>query len=85
MECDRDMIIKIGTLGTMKADLVNIKTQQAHLIGTMEVREGVPYNIVAALSYNEIWKIAKAVFSPSILWYMVSGWTQSKDAKPPKL
>jgi len=79
------MIIKIGTLGTMKADFVNLKTKQAHLIGTMEVREGVPYEIVTAVSYKEIWKIAKAIFSPSILWYMVSGWMKSKDAKPPKL
>ena len=79
------MIIKIGTLGTMKANFVGLQIKQAHLIGTMEVSEGVPYNIVAALGYKELWKIAKAIFSPTVLWYILSGWAASKDKKPPRL
>ena len=80
------MIIKIGTLGTMKADFVNVQIKQAHLIGTLVVSEGVSYNIVAALNYKEIWKIAKAILSPRILWFIVSGWrTKNKKQKPPKL
>jgi hypothetical protein len=68
------MIIKIGTLGTMKANFQGLEIKQGHLIGTMEVSEGVPYNIVAALAYKELWKISKAILSPSILWYVISGW-----------
>jgi hypothetical protein len=79
------MIIKIGTLGTMKAEFETLEIKQNHLIANMEVREGVPYPIVSALSYRELWKIAGAVFSPGILWYVVSGWLRSKGAKPPKL
>jgi hypothetical protein len=79
------MIIKIGTLGTMKAKFVSLKTKQAYLIGTMEVSEGVPYHIVTALTYKELWKITKAILSPAVLWYLVSGWTKGKDQKPPKL
>jgi hypothetical protein len=79
------MIIKIGTLGTMKASFVGLKIKQGHLIGTMEVSEGVPYNIVSALGYKELWKIAKAVFSPAILWYILTGWIGGKNKKPPKL
>ena len=79
------MIIKIGTLGTMKANFVGLQIKQAHLIGTMEVSEGVPYNIVAALGYKELWAIAKAIFSPTVLWFILSGWAGSKDKKPPKL
>jgi hypothetical protein len=79
------MIIKIGTLGTMKANFVDLQIKQANLIGTMEVSEGVPYNIVAALSYKELWKIAKTIFSLSVMWYILSGWTKAKDQKPPKL
>jgi len=79
------MIIKIGTLGTMKANFVGLEIKQAHLIGTMEVSEGVPYNIVAALGYKELWKIAKAIFSPTVLWYILSGWARGKNQKPPRL
>jgi hypothetical protein len=79
------MIIKIGTLGTMKANFQGLEIKQGHLIGTMEVSEGVPYNIVAALGYRELWKIAIAIFSPTVLWYILSGWVTSKDKKPPKL
>ncbi len=79
------MIIKIGTLGTMKAEFVRLEPRKAHLIGTMEVSEGVSYNIVAALSYQEIWKIVKAALSPAVLWYIVSGWAKGKNQKPPKL
>jgi hypothetical protein len=79
------MIIKIGTLGTMKAEFVNLQIKQAHLIGTLVVSEGVSYNIVTALSYKELWKIAKAILSPSILWFIVSGWTKDQKQKPPKL
>ena len=79
------MIIKIGTLGTMKAEFVNVQIKQAHLIGTLVVSEGVSYNIVAALSYKEIWKIAKSILSPRILWFILSGWTMDQKQKPPKL
>lgn len=79
------MIIKIGTLGTMKANFQGLEIKQGHLIGTMEVSEGVPYNIVAALGYKELWKMAKAIFSPTILWYILSGWFGSKGKKPPRL
>ena len=79
------MIIKIGTLGTMKAEFVKLEPKNAHPIGTMEVTEGVSYNIVTALSYQEIWKIARAVLSPAVLWYIVSGWTKGNNQKPPKL
>lgn len=79
------MIVKIGTLGTMKADFVNLRTQKTHLIATMEVREGVKYEIVGAVSYKEIWQMAKAIMAPSILWYLISGWARKKEAKPPKL
>ena len=79
------MIVKIGTLGTMKAGFVSLKTQKTHLIATMEVKEGVRYEIVSAVGYKEIWQIAKAIMAPSILWYLVSGWARKKEDKPPKL
>ena len=79
------MIIKIGTLGTMKAEFDSLEVRQHHLVANMEVREGIPYAIVSALSYRELWNIARAAFSPGILWYVVSGWLRSKGAKPPKL
>ncbi len=79
------MIIKIGTLGTMKAEFAKLHVEKAHLIGTMEVSEGVPYNIVAAIGYGEIWKIVGAALSPAVLWHLISGWTKDKNQKPPKL
>jgi hypothetical protein len=79
------MIVKIGTLGTMKADFLNLRAQKTHLIATMEVREGVKYEIMGAVGYKEIWHIAKAIMAPSILWYLVSGWARKKEDKPPKL
>ena len=79
------MIIKIGTLGKVKAEFSDLTVRQGHLVATMQVREGVPYDIVSAAGYKEVWRIAKAVLSPSILWYLVSGWITRKNAKPPKL
>jgi len=79
------MLVKIGTLGKMKASFIALKVQQNYLISTMEVQEGVKYEIVAAVSYGEIWKIAIAVLKPSIIWYALSGWAKGGNSKPPKL
>jgi len=79
------MLVKIGTLGKMKASFVALRVQQNHLIATMEVQEGVKYEIVSAVNYGEIWKIALAVLKPSIVWYVLSGWAKGGNVKPPKL
>jgi hypothetical protein len=85
VEREEIMLVKIGTLGTMKADFASLKTQNNQLIAVMEVEEGVKWEIVAAVGYKEIWKIAKAMIKPSVMWYIVSGWARGKDVKPPKL
>jgi len=79
------MLVKIGTLGTMKAAFASLKTQGNQLIAVMEVEEGVKWEIVAAVGYKEIWKIARAMMKPSVVWYIVSGWARGKDVRPPKL
>jgi hypothetical protein len=79
------MLVKIGTLGKMKAVFLTLKIQQNHIIATMEVQEGVKYEIVAAVNYSEIWKIAQAMMKPSIIWYALSGWAKLRNSKPPKL
>jgi len=79
------MLIKIGTLGKMKADFVNVRREDGYLVATMEVREGVKWEIVSALGYKEVWQVVKEVIKPSILWFVIGGWIGSKDAKPPKL
>lgn len=79
------MLVKIGTLGKMKAAFVGLKVQQNHLIATMEVQEAVKYEIVSAVNYGEIWKMVLAALKPSIILYVLFGWVKGRKSKPPKL
>lgn len=79
------MLIKIGTLGKMAAEFAGVEKKGDFLVASLQVKEGTQWEVVSAVSYMEALQIARAVFKPSIIWYLVTGWAGKKNAKPPKL
>ncbi|MEW5914347.1 MAG: hypothetical protein AB1814_17470 [Thermodesulfobacteriota bacterium] len=79
------MLIKIGTLGKMAAEFAGIEKRDGYLVATLQVKEGMQWEVVSAVSYAETLQIAKAALRPSILWYLCTGWLNQKKAKAPKL
>lgn len=79
------MLIKIGTLGKMAAEFAGIERKGDFLVASLQVKEGVQWEVVSAVSYTETIQIAKAALRPRILWFLLTGWMGKKNAKPPKL
>lgn len=79
------MLIKIGTLGKMQAEFAGIEKKGEFLVASLQVKEGVQWEVVSAVSYAETLQIAKAALKPKIIWYLLTGWAGKKNAKPPKL
>ncbi len=79
------MLIKIGTLGKMAAEFAGVEKKGDYLVASLQVKEGVQWEVVSAVSYKEALQIAKAALNPGIIWFLLTGWAGKKDAKPPKL
>ena len=79
------MLVKIGTLGKMAAEFAGVERKGGFLVASLQVKEGVQWEVVTAVSYAETWQIIKAAFKPSIIWFLFTGWAGKKNAKPPKL
>jgi hypothetical protein len=79
------VLIKIGTLGKMAAEFAGIERRGGFLVGSLEVKEGVQWEVVTAVSYAETLQVVKAALRPGIIWFLLTGWMAKKKAKPPKL
>jgi hypothetical protein len=79
------VLIKIGTLGKMAAEFAGIERRGGFLVASLQVKEGVQWEVVSAVSYSEALQIVKAALKPSIIWFLLTGWAGKKNAKAPKL
>lgn len=79
------LLIKIGTLGKMTADFARIEKKGKYVIAAVRVTEGMQWEVVSVVGHAEVWRIIKAAFKPSIIWFLIWGWVGEENTKTPKL
>ncbi|MCF8098034.1 MAG: hypothetical protein K9K65_09345 [Desulfarculaceae bacterium] len=79
------MLIKIGTLGKMAAEFAGIKKKGDYLVASLQVKEGMQWEVISAVSHAESLQIAKAALRPAVIWFLLTGWRGKKNVKPPKI
>ncbi|MBU4563210.1 MAG: hypothetical protein ABIK12_16095 [Pseudomonadota bacterium] len=79
------MLIKIGTLGKMAAEFAGVEKKGDFLVASLQVKEGMQWEVISAVSYKEALQIAKAALKPKIIWFLLTGWAGKPNPKPPKL